>query len=87
MAKEYEPVYAQAWMNERGCGIHYHAHGERFPTRAKAIREGLEHRGSDDFNIAVVEGDKLVSFDWMDKPVGESPEVMTEIASELELAY
>lgn len=87
MAKEYEPVYPQAWMNDKGCGINYHAHGLRFATRMEAITEGLKERESDDFNIAVIEGGRLVSFDWMEETIGESPETMAEIASALGLNH
>lgn len=41
----------------------------RFADRPAAINHGFKIRGSDDFNIGVVEGDKLVSFDWMDGPL------------------
>src|SRR5947209_2044856 len=33
------------------------------------VRHGFKIRGSDDFNIGVVKGGKLVSFDWMEKPL------------------
>ncbi|HEA0268855.1 TPA: antitoxin, partial [Salmonella enterica] len=51
-----------------------------FDKRDKAIKHGFKMQGSDDFNIGVIEAGRLVSFDWMDKPVGESPEILAEIA-------
>ena len=45
-------------------------------------------QGSDDFNIGVVEAGRLVSFDWMNKPVGESgesAEVLAQIAEAIGL--
>jgi hypothetical protein len=47
----------------------YNWDGERFNDRNKAIRHGNKIRGSDDFNIGVIIGKKLVSFDWMHTPI------------------
>lgn len=44
--------------------------------------------GSDDFNVGVVQdGRLLLSFDWMENPVGEDDESMAEIAAALGLKY
>lgn len=84
---EYIVICQSAWCNERGSGIDYGWDGERFATRAKAIKHGLEVRESDDFNIGVVVGKRLTSFDWMDKPIGEDDATMAHIASELDLTF
>ena len=83
----YIVVCQSAWCNSDGYGIDYHWDGEEFSARAKAKRYGFRLRESDDFNIAVLDGDRLVSFDWMDKPVGENDDTMAQIADELGLRY
>lgn len=67
--------------------IHYGWDGDEFETREAAIQHGYLTRGSDDFNIAVIEGERLVSFDWMDKPVGEDDASMAKIAEKMGLQY
>ena len=66
--------------------IEYHCTGERFPDRASAIKDGFESLGSDDFNIAVVRGNRLISFDWMQDPTGEDDDSLREIAGKLGLS-
>lgn len=65
--------------------MHYGWDGDRFATRAAAIKEGFKLRDSDDFNIGVVEGDRLVSFDWMQEPVGDDEQTIEEIAQAIGL--
>lgn len=84
---EYLVVIGSVWLNRDGYGISYSAEGDRHPDRETAIQEGWEAQGSDDFNIAVVRDNELISFDWMDKPTGEDHESMCEIAGELGLIY
>lgn len=43
----------------------YSSDDERFRDREAAIKHGLRERGSDDFNIGVLERGRLVSLDWM----------------------
>ena len=83
----YIVVCQQAWCNETGVGIHFGWDREEFATRKAAIRHGFDIRDSDDFNIGVVQGKRLVSFDWMDRPVGERDETMAEIAKALDLEF
>lgn len=83
MSKTYIVIQQHLWCNESGHGIEYASDCLEFDKRDKAIRHGLKMQGSDDFNIGVIDGGRLVSFDWMDKPVGdsgESQEVLAEIA-------
>ncbi|MFY9293278.1 MAG: hypothetical protein WAP03_21655 [Methylorubrum rhodinum] len=54
-------------------------------NRRAAKKAGWKARGSDDFNIGVVRDGKLVSVDWMDEPIGETPEAITDIAIEIGL--
>jgi hypothetical protein len=50
----------------------YNFDGRRFADRKGAINHGFELGRSDDFNIGIVEGARLVSLDWMDEEVVES---------------
>jgi hypothetical protein len=63
----------------------YNFDGERFTDRKKAIKHGLKIRGSDDFNIGVVEDSKLAHLDWMDNPVDTDPDLMAKIAEQIGL--
>lgn len=54
---------------ENGFSTVYGVDDDRFDTRQKAIDHGFTFDRSDDFNIGVWEGDKLVSLDWMDRVV------------------
>lgn len=79
--REYIVICQSAWMNSDGFGICYDWDGERFQTRAKAIKHGWRIRGSDDFNIGEVSGDTLVWFGWMDEKMddAEIPDVCEAI--------
>lgn len=59
--------------------------GERFGDRSMAITHGLRERGSDDFNIGVLEGGKLISLDWMNKPGDTDPNLLAHIAEQIGL--
>lgn len=85
--EEFIVICQQAWMNETGFGIGYDWDGRRFSTRAKAIKHGWKERGSDDFNIAIVAGDALLWFGWMDQDIGESSDTMAEIAEATGLVF
>ncbi|EBY7517557.1 antitoxin [Salmonella enterica subsp. enterica serovar Richmond] len=80
MSKSYIVIQQYLWCNESGYGIEYASDCVEFDKLDQAIKHGLKQQGSDDFNIGVIENGRLVSFDWMDKPVGESPEILAEIA-------
>lgn len=77
---KYIVIQQYLWCNENGGGIEYTSDCVEFDKRDKAIKHGFKLQGSDDFNIGVIEAGRLVSFDWMDKPVGENPEILAEIA-------
>lgn len=84
---EYIVICQSAWCNEFGIGISYDWDGERFPSRQSAILHGFETRGSDDFNVGVVNGDDLKDFCWMEEPMGEDAETMAKIACSCGLDY
>ncbi|EPY5167835.1 hypothetical protein ACXDR4_003179 [Klebsiella pneumoniae] len=80
MSKSYIVILQYLWCNETGGGIEYTSDCAKFDKRDMAIKHGFKLRESDDFNIGVIEGGKLISFDWMDKPVGESEDTLAKIA-------
>lgn len=84
---DYIVICQSAWMNESGFGINYGWDGERFRTIAKAVKHGWKTRGSDDFNIAHVDGEKLVWFGWMDEQINEEAATMEEIAEAIGLEF
>lgn len=59
--------------------------GQRFPDRAAAVAHGFTLGRSDDFNIGVIEDGRLVSLDWMDRPVDTVPDVLAPIAAQVGL--
>lgn len=83
--RAYIVIIQRAWCNESGHGINYYSDLTEFDNRKAAIDFGMELCGSDDFNIGVVESGRLISFDWMDKPIGETPETLALIADALGL--
>lgn len=88
MSTEYIVVLQSVWASPGlGSGITYGWDGDRFPTREAAIKHGFKIRESDDFNVGVVDGSHLVSFDWMEAPIGEDDESMAEIAEALGLEF
>jgi len=66
---------------EHGFECVYSWDGIRHTTHRDAVRAGWCSRGSDDFNIGVVEGVNLVDFLWMDQPMND-PEGMAECAKQ-----
>ena len=80
---KYIVIQQYLWCNENGGGIEYCSDFEEFDRRDKAIKRGFKTQGSDDFNIGVIENGRLISFDWMAKPVSESEESLKEIAEAL----
>lgn len=59
--------------------------GERFADREAAVANGFRARGSDDFNIGVVRGRKLIRLDWMEKPLETDPAELDMIADQISL--
>lgn len=80
MSKSYIVIQQYLWCNENGHGIYYVSDYVEFDKRDKAIKHGFKQQGSDDFNIGVIENERLVSFDWMNKSIDESAEKLAEIA-------
>lgn len=80
MKKSYIVIQQHWWCNADGHGVEYTTDGIEFEKRDRAIKHGFKMQESDDFNIGVIENGRLISFDWMAKPVGESPETLAEIA-------
>ena len=62
-----------------GFGTFYSLDEDRFPTRKEAISHGFTFDRSDDFNIGVWSGSKLVSIDWMEKVVDADPALLRTI--------
>ena len=61
--------------------IDYGWDGERFETFKRAQHHGFKSRGSDDFNICILEGNTLVDYLWMNKCM-DDPEGMRLIAEQ-----
>jgi hypothetical protein len=59
--------------------------GDLYDKRKDAIRAGWKERGSDDFNIGVVRGGRLVGLCWMNEPNKEPPDVLREIEAQIDL--
>lgn len=85
MSNKYIVILQSAWCNDSGSGISYDSDLTEFDTREEAKIHGFNLRDSDDFNIGVVSGGRLVSFDWMDAPVGDDEDVLSEIAESIGL--
>jgi len=69
--------------NGRPFEVLYGYDGRRFKDRKKAIAHGLEKRESDDFNIGVLKRGKLVSLDWMDKPLDTDADDLQRIQDQI----
>lgn len=52
---------------ESGFQVEYGWDGNKFATRDEAKKHGFTIRESDDFNIGVIQGRKLIWFGWMEK--------------------
>jgi hypothetical protein len=63
----------------------YEQIGPRYSSTEEASAAGWELWGHDDFNIGRVQGDRLIWFGWMERPIGETDEDFAEIARQLEL--
>lgn len=87
VSHEFIVIFASAWMNADGWGFGYDWDGERFKTLAKASKHGWRTRGSDDFNIGHVIGNRLVWFGWMDEQHDEDNDTMAEIAEAIGLEF
>lgn len=70
---------------DRPFRVQYAFDGERFDDRKRAISHGFTLGRSDDFNIGVLERGRLVSVDWMEKPVDTDPSIVQGIAEQVGL--
>lgn len=92
MSKQYMVVCQQIYTNyvpgeNNEWSTGYNCDFERFNTLKQAIRHGWKVRDSDDFNIVIVDGNKLIDWCYMEKSMEEEPEVLEEIAGQLSLEY
>lgn len=76
------PYRTSVWMNEHDCGFHYYVL-EQATTLQRAIKRGLALNGSDDFNIGVIRGGRMVAVLWMEREINEEAEVIDRIGHEL----
>lgn len=82
---EYLVVKCQIEGNpEAGFDICRYPEG-RHPTLSEAKRWGLREWDHDDFNIAIVDGDRLIDWTWMGESIGEPPDTLAEIATSIGL--
>jgi hypothetical protein len=61
--------------------ISYEWDHQRLKSREAAIKHGFAIRGSDDFNVASLRGNRLTGFYWMHEDMND-PEGMREIAEQ-----
>lgn len=84
--KFYIVITSQALCSDGGpIRIEHYSDLEPCRTKGVAKRRGFKERGSDDFNIGVVSGNRLVDLLWMDESIGEDPETLRRIAEEIDL--
>lgn len=84
--KNYIVICSQAYCTPGGqAGISYHWDGKQFDQQQDAIDHGFDVRGSDDFNLGVVVGGKLMDLLWMNQTIGESKSEIKKIQKEIGL--
>ena len=66
----------RSWI---GWVRNYERSGKMRDRRGDAISDGFAAWGHDDFNIAVWDKDRLVSWDWMDEPVDTEPMTLAKM--------
>lgn len=67
-----------------GYSTEYESDMTVFVRRDSAIAHGFKTRGSDDFNLGLIDKDGLlVGLDWMDTPVERDPLVMARVRASL----
>jgi len=80
---QYIVLMGQVICSDGKIDVVYGFDGERFKDRNAAIRHGLQERGSDDFNIGVLERGRLVSLDWMHDSIEALPDRLATIADQI----
>ncbi|MGH3355251.1 MAG: hypothetical protein ACRDOJ_05100 [Nocardioidaceae bacterium] len=79
----YLPISISAWMNETGYGFYYNALDDASLQHERAVRRGLKAQGSDDFQIGVLRGGRLVALLHMHEVVDDEPAVLTGVAEQI----
>jgi hypothetical protein len=80
MAEKYIVILQQVIRSPGSpVAIDYSWDGKKFSERRQAISHGFETRGSDDFNLGILSGQKLVAFSWMDESVDDDLTAIAEM--------
>ena len=83
---KYIVITAQVVGNEKEWAIEHYWDGRQFDNRPAAVSHGLKTRGSDDFNIGMInKAGALHSIWWMDEHLHEPPETLRDIGQEIGL--
>lgn len=86
--RQYLAIYSEYNGNEQ-TGFHasWYWDGTYFDHRPDAIARGFKNRGSDDFNVGVLDchTGRLVAIDWMHERVDDDPVVLAEVNEALGL--
>lgn len=84
--KEYVVLCPQViGSSTTGFNVEYNWDDVRLPTYLRAKKHGFKVRGSDDFNIGVLLGGKLVALQWMDKQIETTADELAEIIDQIGL--
>lgn len=76
----YMPVFGDYWGNERdGFRREWSSLDDLHDTLAAAKSGGFVGQGSDDFNIAVVQGKQVVALLWMEDDMDEEAHVLEAV--------
>jgi hypothetical protein len=86
MTKQFTVITCRAFCsNGDPISLEYFSDSERFPDREMAVRHGFKTVGCDDFNVGVIDDGHLSDLLWMDKSIGEEPDILAKIAWEVGL--
>lgn len=78
-------IIGSAFCSERDFGVSYSSDLIEFADRQAAIDHGFTQDRSDDFNIGVISGCKLIDFAWMGESLNEDEQTLRKIPSEIGL--
>ena len=80
-------ITAQAEGSDRdGFRVVHYWDGRKFTYKSGAVDHGFALRRSDDFNVALIKGDRIESLWWMGKNLSEDEATLAGIAREIGLA-
>jgi hypothetical protein len=83
---KYIVITSQLVGNEVSMDIEHYWDGRDFSDRGQAISHGFRLRGSDDFNIGMInKAGGLHSIWWMNERLHEPPETLRDIGKEIGL--